>query len=192
MAIEDIFKALEEQGEAEIRDIVEAAREQARGIEEDAQVQAETVRSQKVEVARSAVQSKTARVTNASRLDARRMLAAVKERAISSAYDEALTRLAGLRSTASYEALFASLAEEALAGVEGDFTLLVDPADEALATRIVAGSALPGAVDATASTRGGLTVVANNGTMYRRNTIEDRLEKFRAAGQASVAEILFS
>ena len=44
MAIEDIFIALEEQGEQVSRDALDAAREQARGIKEDAEQQAKLIR----------------------------------------------------------------------------------------------------------------------------------------------------
>jgi vacuolar-type H+-ATPase subunit E/Vma4 len=191
MAIQEILKALEEQGEVEAREIIEAAAEQARGIDEDAKAEAARIRKAAVDVARSHVQSRAAHVVNAARLDARRTVAAVKERAITQANEEALAQFGSVTSAPGYAAIFRSLAAEALAGLGGEVTLLVRPADEQLAGDALAVSGLPGAVQTDDTIIGGLTVVANEGTLFRRNTLEDRLDKFRETGRATVAGILF-
>lgn len=190
MAIEDIFIALEEQGEQESREAVEAAHEQARGIKEDAEEQAKLIREKRVEAAHANATLRSARSVNSARLEGRRAVAGVKERAIVQAFDEALAKLGSVRGTAGYPALFRALAEEAVANLEGEIVLVVDPADEALATEFLKSSGLVGTVDATAKTAGGLTVVAAGGNMLRRNTLEDRLEKFKSLGQSEIAEVL--
>jgi vacuolar-type H+-ATPase subunit E/Vma4 len=118
------------------------------------------------------------------------MVAGVKERAIVQAFDEALAKLGSVRAGAGYPALFGALAEEAVAGLTGEIVVMVDPADEALAAGFLKKSGFVGSVDATAKTFGGLTVVAEGGDLLRRNTLEDRLEKFRALGQSEIAEVL--
>ena len=190
MAIEDIFKALEEQGEQESRDALEAAREQARGIDEDAKAQAAHTLEVRAEAARAHAALRTTRVTNSARLEARRTVAGVKEQAIVQAFDQALANMDSLRSRADYPELFRSLAREALDGLSGEVTLMVAPQDESLALETLKESGLPGSVDATAKTRGGLTVAARGGTMLRRNTVEDRLDKYRKTGQSEIAEVL--
>ncbi len=190
MAIEDIFIALEEQGEQESRETVDAAHEQAHGIKEDAEEQAKLIRDTRVEAARANATLKSARSVNSARLEGRRAVAGVKERAIVQAFDEALAKLASVRSGAGYPALFRALAEEAVAGLDGELVLLVDPADASLAEDFVKSSGLSASVDATGSTRGGLTVVADGGSMLRRNTLEDRLAKFKTLGQSEIAEVL--
>jgi vacuolar-type H+-ATPase subunit E/Vma4 len=192
MAIEDILKALEEQGKAEAEDILAAAREQASGIEEDAKALAARTKAATVDAASSQMQARTSHRINAARLEARRTVASVKEQAIAGVYGEALGRLDSLRASPDYPRLFASLAAEALEGIQGDVVFIVDPADEALAADVLASSGFVGMVEATASTRGGLTVAANGGTMFRRNTVEDRLDKYQEAGRASVAGVLFA
>lgn len=190
MAIEDIFIALEEQGEQESREAIEAAREQARGIKEDAEEQAKSIRDARVETARANATLRSARSVNSARLDGRRAVAGVKERAIVQAFDEALGKLGAMRATAGYAALFRALAEEAAAGLEGEIVVVVDPADEALAADFLKSSGLVGSVDATAKTAGGLTILAEGGAMIRRNTLEDRLQKYRIHGQSEIAEVL--
>jgi vacuolar-type H+-ATPase subunit E/Vma4 len=127
---------------------------------------------------------------NSARLEGRRAVAGVKERAIVMSFEEALGKLGSVRSTPGYPALFNALAAEAVANLDGDIVLLVDSADEALAAAFLKSSGLKGSVDATAKTSGGLTVVAHDGAMFRRNTLEDRLEKFRIHGQSEIAEVL--
>jgi vacuolar-type H+-ATPase subunit E/Vma4 len=190
MAIEDIFIALEEQGEQESREAVEAAREQAKGIKEDAEAQAKDIREKRVETARANATLKSARAVNSARLEGRRAVAGVKERAIVMAFDEALAKLATVRSGAGYPALFRALADEAVAGLSGDLVFVVDPADEALAAEYLKSSGLVATVDATGKTAGGLTVIADGGSMLRRNTLEDRLDKFKVHGQSEIAEVL--
>ena len=190
MAIEDIFIALEEQGEQESREAIEAAREQARGIKEDAEEQAKLIRANKVEAARAHATLTSARAVNSARLEGRRSVAGVKERAIVTSFDEALDLMLSARKSQDYPVLFRALAEEAVAGLDGEVVLRVDPADEGLASEFLRSSGLVGSVDATATTRGGITVVAHGGNMLRRNTLEDRLEKFRTRGQSEIAEVL--
>jgi vacuolar-type H+-ATPase subunit E/Vma4 len=190
MAIEDIFIALEEQGEQESREALEAAREQAKGIKEDAEAQSKAIRDTRVEAAKAHATLLSSRTVNSARLSGRRTVAGVKERAIVQAFDEALVKLATIRGTAGYPALFRALADEAVAGLSGDLVLKVDTADEALASEYLKSSGLVGSVDATAKSCGGLIVVAEAGNLLRRNTLEDRLEKFRGLGQSEIAEVL--
>lgn len=190
MAIEDIFRALEQQADEEIAEMLDAARQQAAGIEEDGEAQGAFIRQEKIDGARQHVAGRVARVINAARLDARRGIAGVREKAIANAYGQALTRLDTLRSKSDYPALFRALAEETLAGVVGEITVVVDPADAQLAAGVMADLGATATVDPAASTRGGLTVLADGGTMARRNTIEDRVEKYRAVGESDVAEAL--
>jgi vacuolar-type H+-ATPase subunit E/Vma4 len=190
MAIEDIFIALEEQGEQESREALDAAREQARGIKEDAEEQAKLIRDNRVAAARERAVLSTARAVNSARLEGRRAVAGVKEHAILEAFDEALDKLAQVRKGADYPSLFRALAREAVEGLQGEVTFLVDSADEALAGEVFKELGLVGGVDASASVRGGLTVVAQGGSMLRRNTLEDRLEKYRIHGQSEISEVL--
>jgi len=190
MAIEDIFIALEEQGEQESREALDAAREQAKGIKEDAEVQGKAIKADRTEAARAHASLKTTRTINSARLEARRTVAGVKENAIVDAFDGALDKLATVRDGAAYPALFRALAAEAVQGLDGEVTFLVDPADAALASEVLAELGLRGSVEATASTRGGLIVLAAGGSMLRRNTFEDRLAKYRILGQSEIAEVL--
>jgi vacuolar-type H+-ATPase subunit E/Vma4 len=192
MALEDIFRALDEQADKEVEDILATARAQAEAIEADAEEQAAGICSACVEHTESAMQRKAAKKTNAARLEGKKKIASVKEAAVSDAFDKAAERLVSLRTSDTYRAVFKSLVSEAITGVSGDMALLVDPADEALARHTLGELGIDAEVRAELSTSGGVAVLTGNGRIMRRNTLEDRLDKVRHSIQSDVAEILFS
>ena len=190
MAIEDIIRALEEEADGEVTEIVDAAKMQASGILEDARAEADKIRADRLEHGTSAGTARGQQLVNAARLDNKRSLAAAKERGIADVYATAEKRLAETRKDSAYTALFTALAEEAVAGVEGAYTVQVDAADEALAKSVFGTAGATASIE-TMPTLGGLTIVADQGHVFRRNTLDERLAKSRKAGQSHVAEILF-
>lgn len=192
MAIEDIFRALEEQADRDCRDILDSAKATAKSIETDAKAEAETIKAERVAGADAAVRTKAGQMVNAAKLANMKEMAAAKDKGIASVYDGAASALAGLRKSSGYAQLFKALAEEAFAGVVAkDVVVKVDPADKALAESTLKELGVSGTVDASISTAGGLIVLMSGGRIRRRNTLEDRLGKVRTTRQAEVAEILF-
>lgn len=192
MALEDIFKALEEQGEAECADIVEAARDQADSIAKEAAREADAIRAKRIELAERSVRSATAQQMNTVRLEGKKEVASVKEDAVQAVFAAALGQLGTLRGTAGYEALFRALAAEALEGVAADAEVLVDPADEKIAASVLSEMGVSAPVRSELDSAGGLVVLTDGGRIARRNTLEDRLDKARVRAQAGIAGILLS
>ena len=191
MAIEDIFRALEEQADRDCREILDGAKAQAKGIETDAKAEADKIKADKLAAADAAVRVKVGQTLNSAKLANKKDIAAAKDAGIEAVYADALNELAKVRGSKGYEDLFKSLAEEAAAGLAGDVSLLVDPSDADLAKRTLGALGLSGSVDASGSTVGGVTAVTEGERVFRRNTFEDRLRKVRKTRQAEVAEILF-
>jgi vacuolar-type H+-ATPase subunit E/Vma4 len=191
MALEDIFRALEEQAQLECDQILESARDQAGAILEDATEEAEAIRKSRIEESERSVRSRAARTMNTTRMDGKKRVSAVKEQAVSSTFDKALDALSSMRASAEYPAAFKALFDEAVAGLEGDLDVLVDPADEQLAAKTLADSGIKATLRPELSTAGGLIVSTNGGRIMRRNTLESRLQKVGLIAQAEVAEILF-
>ncbi len=192
MALEDIFRALEEQGREESDEILRNAREQAQAISDEATDYADKLRADRVADAEQATRLKAAKSLNKARLESKKRVAAVKEAAVEAVIEAARDELGSLRGAKDYAAMFRALTEEAIAGVDGDITLLVDPADEELARSTIKELGVDAGLQTTLSTRGGVVVAAYGGKVMRRNTFEDRLEKVAGITQADVAEILFS
>ena len=192
MALEDIFRALEEQAEQECQQILEDARGQSDAILEEAQEQAEEIRNKLVTETEKATRLTASQSINSSRLENKKKVAAIKQDAVVGVFDKVLQKAQDLRGSSSYEAKFKVLVEEAIEGLEGDVQLLVDPADADLASRTLSKMGVSGEVKPEISTSGGVVAVTGGGRIMRRNTIEDRLEKIEPRIQADVAEILFS
>jgi V/A-type H+-transporting ATPase subunit E len=192
MAIEDIFKALEEQADFEVNQILHAATVQSDAIEHEAREEAERITAGRIASAEEAVRAKSAKAVNAARLQVRRDMAAVRDRAVDDVFTEALKRLKALRGTAEYERIFTELAREALKGVESDCEVQVAPADAELAKKVIGGMGVTFTVAPTLDTVGGLVISTSNGRVVRRNTFESRLQKVRGLASAKIAEVMAS
>ncbi|MHB1451082.1 MAG: V-type ATP synthase subunit E [Coriobacteriia bacterium] len=192
MAIEDIFRALEEQADEEVNRILHAATVQADAVEHEARNEAERITAAKIQAADVAVQAKAARVVNAARLQVRRDLAQVRDGAVEASFSEAAEHLAAMRGTPEYERVFAGLAKEACAELDGECEIQVAPADAELAARVATDLGLTFTVVPTLDTIGGLVVSTHGGRVVRRNTFEARLHKANAVAGTHVAEVLTS
>ncbi len=190
MAIEDIFRALEEQADAECSEILRVAEAQAASIKEEARREADRIKAQKLAAIEDVVKAKAGKTLNAAKLENKKALAAVRDRAVEGVFDDALGKLGKMRGTAEYEKVFKALADEALTGVSGECEVLVDPADVALAEKVAASIAGGCTVKADSTVAGGLVVTMHGGRITRRNTFESRLAKVRTLAQSRVAEIL--
>jgi vacuolar-type H+-ATPase subunit E/Vma4 len=191
MAIEDIFRALEGQADEECKAILDNAKAQADSILEEAREEADGIRQRHLEQAEASVKHKTMQMVNAAKLDNRRKIAALKEQAIADVFEGAGEVLSKMRGDATYPDVFRRLLDEALAGMTGKVEVQVDAKDRALAEAAMKASGLSYEILETPSA-GGVTILAGEGRIFRRNTFEDRLAKLRQRSQASVSEILFS
>ncbi|MDY0340201.1 MAG: V-type ATP synthase subunit E [Coriobacteriia bacterium] len=192
MAIEDIFRALEEQADDEVNRILHAATVQADAVEHEARDEAERITGAKVQAADVAVQAKAAKVVNAARLQVKRDLAQVRDSAVEAVFEEAAQRLAAMRGTPEYEKVFAQLMKEACEGLDGECEIQVAPSDSELAQKIATDLGLTFVVSPTLDTIGGLIVSTHDARVVRRNTFETRLQKASTVAGTRVAEVLTS
>ena len=192
MAIEDIFKALEEQADFEVNQVLHAATVQCDSIEREARDEADRITKARITAAEDAVRVKSAKAVNAARLQVRRDMAAVRDEAVDDVFGLAAESLAGMHGTKEYERVFAGLAREALAGIDAECEIQVAPKDEELAKKVAAELGANATVVPTLETIGGLVVSVRDGRIVRRNTFESRLLKVRVVSGAKVAEVLTS
>ncbi|MDI6712674.1 MAG: V-type ATP synthase subunit E [Anaerosomatales bacterium] len=190
MAIEDIFRALEQQADDECRDILNAADIQAASIVEEARAEADRIKQRKLEAVEEGLRARAGKIVNDARLDAKRALAGVREGLVNEVFETAAARLAALRGSRDYERVFRDLAEEALAGADGECRVSVNPDDVSLAKKVLADLGVKGEAVADESVDGGLVVHLHGGRVIRRNTFGSRLQKVRETAEAAVAEIL--
>lgn len=191
MALQDIFRALDEQADAECKETLDNAKAQAKAIVGEARDEADRIRRLKVDAAEAVVGNRASHIINAAKLENKRDVSALKEKAIDAAFDDARVALAGLREKSGYEELFRTLAEEALASVTGPVSVQVDPRDEKVARKVLDELGADYTLDTSVTATGGLVAVEGDGRIFRRNTLDDRLEKVRHIGQSRVAGIIF-
>ena len=192
MAIEDILRALEEQGQADCEACTDEARAHAAQIIEDARARAQQIHENHVAAVERSARADAMKKVNAARLKGRMQVSGVRGNGLDSVFDAARGSLNKLHDVADYDALFASLAREALAGVEGPVVIRVAAKDEALARQTAAQLGVSADVRGDLETAGGLVVEAAGGKIVRRNTFEDRLERARPYIQADVARVLLA
>lgn len=192
MAIEDIFRALEEQADDEVNRILHAATLQADAVEHEARDEAERITGAKVATADAAVQARAAKAVNAARLQVKRDLAQVRDSAVEAVFEEAAKRLATMRGTPEYEKVFAGLMQEACKGLEGECEIQVAPSDAELARKVATDLQLTFTVSPTLESIGGLIVSTHDARVVRRNTFETRLQKASVVAGTHIAEVLTS
>jgi vacuolar-type H+-ATPase subunit E/Vma4 len=190
MAIEDILRTLEEQAAADIEAVLEEARQHATLVVDEAKRDAEKVRSGYKNQAERSAGSEAAKRLNAARLEAKMAVSSARGDAVDNVFGATRGQLATVRGGAGYDALFAKLADEAMAGLSGPVVVHVDPADAQRASALSA-SGVTITVETDIESAGGLYVEADGGRVVRRNTLEDRLERVRQHVQAEVAKALF-
>ena len=174
MALEDIFRALQEQAYQDVAAVLEEAQAHAAVITEEAQREAKSAAERRVAEAERMAVAKSGQELNHVRLEARKRVAAVKEKAVREAFDDAMKALGQVRSRADYAQIFRALADEALDGVTAtDIEVLVDPADVDLAREVIATKGVSAEVKPDLCCAGGLVVATQGGTIQRRNTLED-------------------
>lgn len=191
MAIEDILRTLDEQAQDDCDAVLNEAKEHAKLILDDAQRSADDVHEGFARQVERVARAEAARAVNAARLDAKMKVSSAKGDGVSSVFDTARLELPSLRD-ARYDSLFADLAAEAFAGLEGEVVVRVAAQDTQRATNAAEAAGLTAQVDATLETVGGLVVVAYGCRVIRRNTLEDRLDRVSQFKQADVARVLFS
>jgi len=190
MAIDDILRALDEQAAADCRDVVDQAHAEAEAMLRDAREQAEAAKAARMERARAQVEPRAGQLLNSARLQNKRDIDAVRAAAIEQVFDDAASALGLSRQDPQeYSKLLKALLDEAMAGSEGATEAIVDEADMALIAPMVASATCT--VTKAQAPQTGVTVMAREGKVARRNTLADRLAAVRRSSASEVAEILF-
>lgn len=191
MAIDDILRALDDQAQADCDEIIGESHEHARLIVEEAELQAQAIHDKYIHQVEQVATASASKQVNTARLEAKMIVSSVKGGGVASVFDAARVELPSVRES-GYEALFAALAAEALAGVSGPITVHTASSDTSLAEKAASASGLAAEVVGDLDTAGGLIVDTANGKVIRRNTLEDRLDRVSQYLRADVARALFS
>ena len=110
MAIEDILRALEEQGQADCEACTEEARAHAAQILEDAQEKANSIHEHHISSIERAARTEAMKRVNAARLKGRMQVSGVRGEGLDGVFDSARQQLAAASPALGLPAAFASLA----------------------------------------------------------------------------------
>jgi V/A-type H+-transporting ATPase subunit E len=191
MALEDIFRALEQEAQAKCAEIRMGANAEASSIDEESTRRCKELVQERLERAAGPIEARARRIVTDARFEARRAVAVEREAQVDAAYAAAGSALAELRTKPGYVEKFGVLLDEALASARVPSSVLVDAADEKIATDAIAARKLDVPVRATLDTAGGVLVLSDEDRVRHDNTFEARLERVADMSRTHVGELLF-
>jgi V/A-type H+-transporting ATPase subunit E len=191
MAYEDLLKSVEESAQETEQELRKNAAVVIGGIKERAKKQAEAIQKAWIDDANRSVTTERNKLRYLENVKNKEALIRTREAAFEEAFQKAKAQLNTLRANPKYPAIFLQLLREA-AGTTGDdvFIIHVDPRDEALCKKTLAGLNLNGEIRADLTTAGGVMISQQGGTITISNTIESRLERAKERNRQAIHAIL--
>lgn len=191
MALDDMLKALEEDGKQQQSDIMETARVQARGIIKSAESRAGDIKLAHVDKMNKVIGKETTKLLSEAKAAVDREVNRTKDDVIEDLFDKAHERLRAVRASKGYPALFRDLAEEALSQADGVLVIHIDPRDKKLAEDVLDKSKADYTLETDLTSQGGVEISAENGRITISNTLESRADRARRFLKAKVAASVF-
>lgn len=176
MALDDILAAISEEAEKSAADIGSDAAARAATVVDDARSDAESERRRLASGRDDAARRVAAAIVNRARLEADRALRAAQDELFSELLTAVAGRLASVRRSDSYPGLFERLLIEALDALPDATRVGVDPADLATANQTLERLGRRLSIESDAPCWGGMTVSTDDGRRVM-NTLESRLDK---------------
>lgn len=191
MALDDMLKALEEDGKQQQSDIMETARVQARDIIKSAESQAGDIKSAHIDKVNIIISEETTKLLSEAKAAVDREISRMKDDVIEDLFDEAHERLRAVRLSKDYPEIFSRLIAEALSQAEGELVIHIDPRDKKLAGEILAKSKAKYHLDTDLTSLGGVEITAEKGRITISNTFESRADRARRFLKSEVAAAVF-
>lgn len=191
MALEDMLKALEEEGCAECERILSQAEARAKQIVEEAEQEGKAIKESHMAKAKELLKSEKSRILNEANFAVKKAVIQAKDSLISEVFDRVSDRIQRIRASSEYPEVFRRLASEALANAEGKLFISVDERDREVAKSVLDGLGVDYELRTDIQCCGGLTVTTADGRITFVNTLDSRLDKARAVLKPDVASVLF-
>jgi V/A-type H+-transporting ATPase subunit E len=191
MALDDMLRAIEEEGEARCKDILDTAQAEAAEILKNAKEEAKRTREEYVTRAEATMYGEKTRILSDAKLYVKKQVIQAKEKHIEDAFDNVAGELEAMRKRPEYASYFRRLLDETAANAEGNLVISVDRRDEKVARDAVAAAGLDCELRTDISTLGGLKAITADGRIVLTNTIDSRLERAKQFLKPEVATKLF-
>jgi vacuolar-type H+-ATPase subunit E/Vma4 len=186
LSLQTILQAIENTGEAQVREIASRADLQAREMIAKASLEAETIREQACAAALEPATRERARLIQKARLEALQTVGEKREALVDTALEETRKRLACSRAEARYPEVLKRLIREAWLELDSSqgvaesgrkICLDVDPRDRGIVEGFTAESGLSLAVNFSLTCWGGVIARSEDGRVTVIDTLEARLER---------------
>jgi vacuolar-type H+-ATPase subunit E/Vma4 len=191
MALDDMLRALEEEGRSQQAEIISTAKKQAADIVKGAKAQVAEIEATHTDRVNRSVEDETAKMLTEARRKVERGISKVKETMIEDAFAGAASGLKTARKAGDYETVFAALAHDAIQKAEGHVVVHIDSRDQKLAETILKKAGFDYELRADLVTDGGLIISAEEGRVIIDNTFESRAARARVFMKSQVASRLF-
>ena len=191
MALEDMLKALEEEGRAECERILSQAKARADQIIKEAEQEGTSIKQAHMVKAEALLKSERSKILNEASFTVKKAVIQAKDSLISKVFDRISERVQKIRESSEYREVFRKLASEALANTQGKIVISVDKRDEDIAKSILKDLGADYELRTDLECGGGLAVTTVDGRITFVNTLDSRLDKARAVLKPDVASILF-
>lgn len=191
MALDDMLRALEEEGRSAQADILKTAKNQADDIVKTAKGQVGEIEAVYTDRVNRSIEDETAKMLTEARRHVERSVSKTKEKIIEDVFTGAAADLKKTRGSKDYNAVFERLAHDALSRAEGHVVIHVDPRDKALAEAVIKKSGAGYELKTDISNDGGLIISAEEGRVVIDNTVESRAARARVFMKSQVASRLF-
>ncbi len=191
MGLEDIMKALEEEGRLECEEILNRAKAQAQKILDDGKEEADKIKQEEIDKVAVTLVGEQAKILNTARLFVKREVIKAKEEEIEKVFTEAGKRLKEIKKTPRHEDVLRKLIGETLENVGGKVTVRANKEDAFLVKKILDEMGVDYNLETDFSCLGGIEAVVGDGSITLINTFESRLEKAKNFLKTEIATILF-
>lgn len=191
MAIDDMLRALEEEGRLQQTEILDSAKLQAAEIVKTAKGQIAQIESVHTDRVNKIVEDETAKMLTEAKRHVERGVSKVKDKLIEAVFTGALADLKKVRKSADYEGVFRRLAQDAIDRAEGHIEIHIDARDRGLADKVFGASKIDYELKEDIETSGGAIISAEQGRVIIDNTVESRTARAREFMTSLAATRLF-
>lgn len=192
MGLEEILRALEEEGKRDEKEIKSRAEVEARAILKQAEADAKKIGESLVGEAKRKAESERTKILNAARLYVKKELIKAKGELLKGAVKEAEKGLAQFREKSNkYREVLRKLTEEALEGIEGKVIVYVAKKDEPLMKKSLREMQVEAEVRPHLNSLGGVRVETADGSITVLNTLDNRLNQVSQVYRVEVVKLLF-
>lgn len=191
MALDDMLRTIEEEGEKRRQEILKRAGDEAKEIVKRAKEEAEAIKSEYIRRADSALQGEKARILGDAKLFVKKQVIQAKEKHIEEAFAEIAGEFEAMRTSEEYAKYFRRLLKETVANAEGKLIVSVDKRDEKVASEAISEMSLDCELRTDLTCLGGLRATTLDGRITLTNTFDSRLERAKQFLKPEVATALF-